>query len=886
MTSAGVGGRPYPTGADYSEALRDTATCFEHPTLARGLVAMGPLRMPRVVSGNFGSVFRVTGVGGAGGREYAVKCFTRAVPDRLRRYQAIAEAVRTARGRWRVDVEYVPRGVLVHGHWYPIVLMEWVDGSGLVPWLEEHLGDRAAIEALADQFAVAVGDLERSGVAHGDLQHGNIVVGRDGVLRLIDYDGMYVPTLAGLGPAEHGHRNYQHPGRGPADFGPGLDRFSAHVIHLSLRVLAREPWLWETYHEEGGEHLLLRAEDLAAPAASERFAVVSGTCPELAGEFARLAYWAGQPVDEVGKLGEPVAGAGREAGQGLPDWLAEAARSVRDLGAGARVAPKGAAGAAGAHGRTPPASQAPPSSVPGTQFVPPPPATDPARSTPAPQAPPLVRGTQSAPSPASTDPARPVNAFPAGVGRGTTPNAGTSVPPSSAHRVPRQTSTPPPERQSGAHTRSSSRTRPSNQARPSTPGQPSAQAQSQAHPQAAPHSAPPLHPRHGGQPQPHAHPSGGFSSLSRRTRWTARLSLAAVLALTAAAGTCTATIAVGAGPPLLLLIGALAAFGTTAAVAGLMHRRLRRAYSATPEVRRYEDANAEREQAGDAVMDALRQLGDCEASLQTVHQARADFATAQLAEAEALRVRHAQDCDALGKRLADALESVEQRRELLEASGPREEAQALRDLHDRALRDGLADNALPADLLGSRLVTQLGREGILTAADFVRVTSAVPTSPHLRAQATLSRPGRTVRVDGMSPALARRLQEWRDEIVEDLRLRLPATLPYQVAQELHRKRAGQRIGLAREAARIRATALAELTALEAEFDTTQQARHRTGVRETVRVDAAVQTAEDALQQAQKTYDQALNRATAARDACAALSATTYSRFLRDALLGS
>ncbi|UGQ13818.1 hypothetical protein LO772_09600 [Yinghuangia sp. ASG 101] len=827
MTSAGGASRPYPTGADYSEALRDTAACFAHPVLARGLVAMGPLRMPRVVSGNFGSVFRVTGVGGpasggvgggaggdaAGGREYAVKCFTRAVPDRLRRYRAIADALRTVEGTWRVDVDFVPRGVLVHGRWYPVVLMEWVDGSGLVPWLTEHLGDRAAIESLADQFARAVGDLERGGLAHGDLQHGNIVIGRDGVLRLIDYDGMYAPALASLGPAENGHRNYQHPARGTADFGPGLDRFSAHVIHLSLRVLAREPWLWQTYHDEGGEHLLLRAEDLASPAASERFAVVSGTCPELAGEFARLAYWAGRPPAEVGALGEPITATGRMSPKGLPAWLAEAARSPRDReadGAG-DAPPRGAAAGTAAD----PAHTAHPS---------------------APQPPQPPQPSQSPPVPT------PVSAPPLG------PADGTAAAP-----LPR----------------SPSRARSRPQSPPRSQLQPESHAPSQPQPQLQP------------QTQPRPRPSG-FSSLSRRTRWTVRLALAALLALSAAAVACTLLLfAVG----VWILAPAFAAFAAAAGTGLAAHGRLHRAYRATPEVRRHADATIERERAGDHVMDALRRLTDHDEALRAAEKARADHAANRFAASGTLRARYDDECEGIGRRLAEALASVDRRREALEGSGPREEAQALRELHDRALRDGLAGFPLPTDLLGARIVAQLGREGVLTAADFVRVTSAVPTSPHLRSQATVSRPGRTVRVEGISPALARRLQEWRDEIVEELRLHLPATLPYQAAQELHRKRADQRIDLARQAARVRARALGELTALETEFEAAERDRRRTADHEAARLDAALGAAEQALKWAQRTYDQALHRAATARDVHDALAALTYRRFLRDALLG-
>src|SRR2546430_4647189 len=59
--------------------------------------------------------------------------------------------------------------------------------------------------------------LFRSQVAHGDLQHGNILV-RGGSIQLVDYDGMWVPALKGRHATEIGHRAYQHPERSEQDY--------------------------------------------------------------------------------------------------------------------------------------------------------------------------------------------------------------------------------------------------------------------------------------------------------------------------------------------------------------------------------------------------------------------------------------------------------------------------------------------------------------------------------------------------------------------------------------------------------------------------------------------------------------------------------------------
>ena len=110
------------------------------------------------------------------------------------------------------------------------------------------------------------------GLAHGDLQHGNILV-ENGELRLIDYDAMFIPGMSGRSH-EVGHRNFQHPKRSESDFDGRLDHFSAWVIALSLRALVIEPKLWSEV-QGGDEGLLFRKEDFLKPDSSKVFAALS-----------------------------------------------------------------------------------------------------------------------------------------------------------------------------------------------------------------------------------------------------------------------------------------------------------------------------------------------------------------------------------------------------------------------------------------------------------------------------------------------------------------------------------------------------------------------------------------------------------------------------------
>lgn len=262
--------RRFPTGANYVEALQNPTLCFEDPDLKGGSVQQSPVLGPKAISGNFASVFSITA---PDGQRYALKCFTRDSSTLEARYQAISKELSGLKHTrlsqpWPVSLEYLPRGVLVAGQWYPTLKMAWVDGTNLIAWIDRNIGNTAAILGIAERFAALAADLEKLGIAHGDLQHGNLLVAADGTLRLVDYDGMYVPAFKGQGATESGHRNYQSPRRTSSDFGPTMDRFSSWIIYLALVAIAFDPSIWDQLHDAEGEFLILKEEDFQEPQSS------------------------------------------------------------------------------------------------------------------------------------------------------------------------------------------------------------------------------------------------------------------------------------------------------------------------------------------------------------------------------------------------------------------------------------------------------------------------------------------------------------------------------------------------------------------------------------------------------------------------------------------
>jgi len=254
---------PWPTMSDYQDALQNPRLSFSDPELQKGSPVTDRLGLPKPITGGFASVYQVD----CGGRKWAVRCFLHYHQDTEQRYASIGRCLGEARLPYTAGFQYLRNGIRIRGQWYPVLKMEWVDGEPLNVYVERIRNDREALLRLADQFSRMSRDLRRCNIAHGDLQHGNIMV-VGGSLRLVDYDGMYVPQLRGMPSHEVGHPNYQHPRRSERDFGPHLDHFSQWVIYISIIALSVQPDLWDL---AGGsdEQLLFSRKDFSDPKSSK-----------------------------------------------------------------------------------------------------------------------------------------------------------------------------------------------------------------------------------------------------------------------------------------------------------------------------------------------------------------------------------------------------------------------------------------------------------------------------------------------------------------------------------------------------------------------------------------------------------------------------------------
>jgi len=314
----------WPSRQDYREALQACDVAFSDPELKNATAVCDNLGMPRAFSGQNATVFQLRN----GPRTWAVKCFAHEFVDQQRRYAAVSTHLQKVRLPYTVAFQFLEQGVNVRGAWYPVLKMEWVEGEPLKRFIERSLRDPVALRQLAARFLEMVKSLQAVGVAHGDLQHGNLIVCGQG-LRLVDYDGMFVPALAGDPSMELGHPSYQHPNRSAVHFSPALDNFSAWVIFLSLYGVSVTPDLWDSTGRME-ECLLFRRKDFEAPYASQVIqrlaAAADPTLQQLVLRFQVLLY--SSPEDASLPEIQTVPAATRTPSVPVGSWLEDHRRKA------------------------------------------------------------------------------------------------------------------------------------------------------------------------------------------------------------------------------------------------------------------------------------------------------------------------------------------------------------------------------------------------------------------------------------------------------------------------------------------------------------------------------------------------------------------------------
>ena len=339
----------WPTQSDYKDALQNPDTAFRDPDLKASAAEKSPMGVPRARSGAFASVYKMT----RGNKAIALKLFNFPNEDRAARYQAVSDYLKKLgpkKPTAMVGFEYHPEGIRIGKAWYPTLTMEWVKGKSLGEWVREAMEQKKpntdAVRKMADAWIQLVLEIQAAQIAHGDLQHDNVmVVGQTPVL--VDYDGMCVPALADpkkpLEQLEFGKPAYQHPARPAEKLTPHLDHFAAWVILIALRASAADHGLYHRFvTKTQNENLLFTPPDMVTPAGSALWQeLIRCKDPEVRDWAKMIRESLDKPFLQIPPFTlDPFATLRKLVATVPRDWTGIAAESARLVKAGKKLPPE------------------------------------------------------------------------------------------------------------------------------------------------------------------------------------------------------------------------------------------------------------------------------------------------------------------------------------------------------------------------------------------------------------------------------------------------------------------------------------------------------------------------------------------------------------------
>ena len=257
----------YPLISEYVKAIQDAGDNLEQ--LAHLTPVLDDHGEPYRSSGAFAVVFKM--LDKSTGKYYALKCFTEEQQGRAEAYRQIADELDLLDSPYITSVKYMEKELFVDSQCeedeFPVLLMDWVDGETMEAYIAANYRNQSAMLMLSYRFGKMAAWLRTQSFSHGDIKPDNIIVRPDGSLTLVDYDGMFVPSMKGSQSPTIGTRDFSHPLRIVDDFDETIDDFSLASIALSLKAISMKSTLLDIYG--ASDRLLFSENDYRNPSNSK-----------------------------------------------------------------------------------------------------------------------------------------------------------------------------------------------------------------------------------------------------------------------------------------------------------------------------------------------------------------------------------------------------------------------------------------------------------------------------------------------------------------------------------------------------------------------------------------------------------------------------------------
>ena len=257
----------YPLISEYVRAIQDASSNLDK--LAHLVPVQDDHGEPYRSSGAFAVVFKMKDE--QTGKCYALKCFTEEQEGRAEAYRQIADELNMVDSPYITSVKYMEKELFVDSQCeedeFPVLLMDWVEGETMEAYIASNYHNQSAMSMLYYRFGKMAAWLRTQSFAHGDIKPDNIIVRPDGSLSLVDYDGMFVPSMKGCKSPTVGTKDFSHPLRTVDDFDETIDDFSLASIALSLKAISMKSTLLDIYG--ASDRLLFSENDYRNPSNSK-----------------------------------------------------------------------------------------------------------------------------------------------------------------------------------------------------------------------------------------------------------------------------------------------------------------------------------------------------------------------------------------------------------------------------------------------------------------------------------------------------------------------------------------------------------------------------------------------------------------------------------------
>ena len=264
----------YPLISEYVKAIQDGSDNLDK--LAYLTPVLDNHGEPYRSSGAFAVVFKM--LDKRTGKYYALKCFTEEQQGRAEAYRQIADELDLLDSPYITSVKYMEKELFVDSQCeedeFPVLLMDWVEGETMEAYISANYHNQSAMSMLCYRFGKMAAWLRSQSFAHGDVKPDNIIIRPDGSLSLVDYDGMFVPTMKGCKSPTIGTKNFCHPLRTMDDFDETIDDFSLASIALSLKAISMNSTLLDTFG--ASDRLLFSEKDYRTPSNSKVISALQG----------------------------------------------------------------------------------------------------------------------------------------------------------------------------------------------------------------------------------------------------------------------------------------------------------------------------------------------------------------------------------------------------------------------------------------------------------------------------------------------------------------------------------------------------------------------------------------------------------------------------------